>query len=194
MKKIDLKEYGMEYAVNAAAEALNEPGAVLLVPTETVYGLVCRAADSRAVDKIYALKDRDRSKKLALFAYDWRKLSGIGVKLEGLPEKLAEKYCPGAITIIAPGENGETVGFRVPDHPFILALLKRTGYPLASTSANLSGRPNVLSVDEALNELNGEPALAIDSGAIPPDSLASTVVDATGGEIKILRQGSLVIG
>ncbi len=145
------------------------------------------------MDKIYFLKDRDRSKKRALFAYDWRKLSGMGVKLEGLPEKLAEKYCPDAITIIAPGANGETVGFRVPDHPFIQALLKRAGYPLASSSANLSGKPNVLSVDEALNELNGEPALAIDGGAIPPDSQASTVVDATGKEPKILRQGSLFI-
>ena len=94
-------------------------GSVVLLPTETVYGLVCRAEDRAAVNRIYALKDRDSTKPLAWFIADWRKLGHFGVRLEGLPTELAEKYCPGPITIIAPCMGGGTIGFRIPDHPFV---------------------------------------------------------------------------
>ncbi len=190
---ITLTNNNIDEVVAQAVSTLKRPGTVLLVPTETVYGLVCRAADRVAIDKIYELKDRDRSKKLALFIADWQKLAQDGVILDGLPAKLATQYTPGAITIIAPSKSGETVGFRVPDHPFILKLLQSCNEALASTSANLSGNPNVLSVESALKELNGTPDLAIDGGTIPQDALASTVVDATGIEAKILRQGALII-
>ncbi len=177
----------------AAVEMLQHPGAVILVPTETVYGLVCRAEDAEAIQRIYDLKDRDRSKPLAWFIADWRKLETYGVKTAGLPQKLAERFCPGAITIIAPVRSGGTIGFRTPDHPLILELLRRIDLPLASTSANLSGHPNALTVTDALAELSGEVDLAIDGGAIAPDAQASTVVDATGNIPRILRQGALQI-
>ena len=179
----------VDAAVAEAAAVLRRPGTVVLVPTETVYGLVCRASDEAARKRIYELKHREASKPLALFTADWRKLDGV--RLEGLPAALAEKYCPGPITIIAPGVDGGTVGFRIPDHPFILKLLRELDFPLASTSANLSGQPNVLTVAEALAQLRGEPDLAIDGGAIAPGALASTVVDATGTTPRILRQGAL---
>ena len=118
-------------------------------------------------------------------------LGGFGVILEGLPEKLAEEYCPGPITIIAPRTDGTTVGFRIPDHPLVLEILRRIDVPLASTSANLSGRPNALTVGEALAELTGEVDLAIDAGAIPADAQPSTVVLATGKEPKVLRPGPI---
>ncbi len=183
---------GLDRAAEAAAAALRRPGAVVLVPTETVYGLVCRADDTAARQRIYDLKDRDASKPLALFAADWRKLDGVAV-LEGLPARLAERYCPGPITVIAPGRSGGTVGFRVPDHLFIAKLLGLLDFPLASTSANLSGRPNALSVAAALSELDGAPDLAVDGGEIPAGALASTVVDATSDRPRIIRQGALRI-
>lgn len=183
---------GLDAAVSAAAEVLRRPGAVVLVPTETVYGLVCRADDEGARRRIYELKDRDYSKPFALFAADWRSLAPLAV-LDGLPSRLAERYCPGPITVIAPGRGGGTVGFRVPDHPFVAGLLAKLDFPLASTSANLSGRPNVRSVAAALAELDGEPDLAIDGGEISGEALASTVVDATGELPRIIRQGALRI-
>lgn len=193
VERMVLASSGVAAAVARAVELLRRPGAVLLVPTETVYGLVCRADDAEAVERIYNLKDRDHSKKLALFIGDWRKLAARGVQLDGLPARLAEKYCPGAVTIIARGADGGTVGFRVPDHPLILALLRAIDFPLASTSANHSGHPNALHVDDALGQLNGEPDLAIDGGAIPADAQASTVIDATGDVPKILRQGPVTV-
>lgn len=190
---LDLSAAGIDAAVDAAVEELAKPGAVVLLPTETVYGLVCRADDAAARQRIYDLKDRDATKPLGWFIAEWRKLGEYGVRLEGLPAELASKYCPGPITVIAPKFDGGTVGFRVPDHPFVLELLRRIGCPLAQTSANHSGRPNALTVRAALAELSDELPLAIDGGAIPPDALASTVVDATGAVPNVLRQGALHI-
>ena len=188
-----LADSGVETAVEAALAALAVPGAVILVPTETVYGLVCRADDAAAIRRIYDLKDRDSSKPLGWFVADWRSLSGFGVRLEGLPAELAGKYCPGPITIIAPKQDGGTVGFRIPDHPFVLELLRRVGCPLAQTSANHSGHPNALTVGQALAELSGDLSLAVDGGPISADALASTVVDATSASPRVLRQGALRI-
>ncbi len=190
---LKLAESGVDAAVDAVLEALAGPGAVVLLPTETVYGLVCRADDAAARQRIYDLKDRDASKPLGWFVADWRMLAGYGVRLEGLPEQLAARHCPGPITIIAPRRDGGTTGFRVPDHPLVLAVLRRIGCPLAQTSANHSGHPNALTVQAALAELSGDAALAVDGGPIAPDALASTVVDATGKEPRVLRRGALRI-
>lgn len=190
---LKLAESGVDAAADAVLEVLAGPGAVVLLPTETVYGLVCRADDAAARQRIYDLKDRDASKPLGWFVADWRMLAGYGVRLEGLPEQLAVRHCPGPITIIAPRRDGGTTGFRVPDHPLILAVLRRIGCPLAQTSANHSGHPNALTVQAALAELSGDAALAVDGGPIAPDALASTVVDATGKEPRVLRRGALRI-
>ena len=174
------------------AEILRTPGAVALVPTETVYGLVAKVNDENAYKKIFELKQRSAAKVLGWFVYDWRELDSMGVELSVLPEKLAEKYCPGAVTIIAPLKEGGTLGFRSPDHPFLRELLALTG-PLYQTSANLSGAPDPKDIETALKELSGAPAIAVDGGRLPDDAAGSTVVDATGTEIKILRQGKLQV-
>jgi len=193
MKLLRLTECGIEKAVEELLRALALPGGVVLVPTETVYGLVCRSADDAAREKIFQLKNRPSSKRLGFFIGDWRRLGEYGVLLEGLPEKLASRYTPGAITIIAPCRNGETLGFRVPDHPLLQALLARSGELLCQTSANASGTPDALTAPDALKMLAGEVDCAVDGGPLPPDAKGSTVVDATGNEIRILRQGSLFL-
>lgn len=174
------------------AEILKKSGAVALVPTETVYGLVARVGDEEAFKKIFELKQRSSAKVLGWFAADPGDLEGCGVELKGLPEQLIAKYCPGPITIIAPMKDGRTLGFRFPDHPFLRELLKLTG-PLYQTSANLSGQPDPKDVSSALEELSGSPDIAVDGGRLPENACGSTVVDATGTEIKILRQGALTV-
>ena len=189
-KIIDCKN--AELCAIQVAEVLQKPGAVALVPTETVYGLVARVSDNAAYKKIFELKQRSAAKVLGWFVYDWRELDSMGVQLAGLPEQLAEKYCPGAVTIIAPLEEGGTLGFRSPDHPFLRELLKLTG-PLFQTSANLSGAPDPKDATSALAELSGTPDIAVDGGKLPDGAAGSTVVDATGNELKILRQGKTVV-
>jgi L-threonylcarbamoyladenylate synthase len=189
MKKYDLGKDETVEIIDCCLEVLNRPGSVLLVPTETVYGLVCRWDDKEAIERIYELKGREKAKPLALFADSVDTLKKFDLYLNKNAEKLVSKLCPGALTIVVPTPTGDTLGFRIPDHPFILELLKRLGYPLASTSANRSGEPNALNVDAALAMLDGEPDVVINGGAIPPDRQASTVVMALDDSLKILRQG-----
>ena len=181
----------VEKCADKVCTFLSTPGAVVLVPTETVYGLIANFGDEIAIEKIYHLKRRPHNKKLGCFVRDWRSLSKYGVVLTGLPEQLAEKYTPGAITIIAPCENGDTLGFRVPDHPLLQSILKKLDRPLIQTSANASGFPDAPSCAEALKQLDGEVDCAIDGGAVADNACGSTVVDATGTEIRILRQGAV---
>lgn len=190
MKRIDLKKVDLDSAAAEIAEILTVEGAVVLIPTETVYGLIARAGDKKAEERIFELKHREKAKPLGWFIGDWRKLPEYGVKLEGMPEKLAAEYCPGALTIIAPADNS-SIGFRVPDYPLLTRLLAVTGVPLVQTSANASGMPNVRSCDEALAQLCGEVDCAVDGGIFEGELMGSTVVDATGKQIKILRQGSV---
>ena len=182
----DQKEAGRK-----ASEVLKRKGSVLLVPTETVYGLVCPWDDADAREKIYHLKHRSRTKVFAAFVPD----VSFAEKLCGNPlppaaEKLAAKFMPGAITLIVPGKDGSTFGFRIPDHPFIQDLLRNYGGALASTSANLSGQPPALDMGTALRTIDGAPSGAVDGGSLPADSVPSTIVQVSeDNRIKILRVG-----
>ena len=194
MKRVSLDIHSpaeLAAATDLCAATLHQPGAVALVPTETVYGLVCRWDDHAAVERIYNLKDRSENKPLALFVAAPEQLTRLGVDLPENAIKLATACCPGPITIIIPGQEGKTVGFRIPDHPLILQLLRRIGFPLASTSANRSGRPNARTVDQALAELVGAPDAVVDAGALPETAQASTVVDLSHGDWRILREGPI---
>jgi len=182
----------LESLAENCARALSMPGAVALVPTETVYGLVCKWSDAVARDRIYALKHRADSKPLAAFFPDVESVEREFAPLPPAAKRAAMAFCPGAITIVYPDGKGSTFGFRIPDHPFVLALLKRLNAPLASTSANLSGQPAALSVEEALKSIDGKPAMTIDGGVIPKGSKASTVVVFDEqGSWRIVRPGPI---
>lgn len=177
-------------AVETAAEILRtNPGSVLLVPTETVYGLVCRWDDPVGRARIYELKHRSENKPFAAFIPSVEALPDEAV-LPDAARKLAAAFCPGPITLVVPDRSGTTFGFRIPDHPFIRELLHVFGGPLASTSANLSGSEPARNVADALRSIDGEPELAVDGGALLPDSPASTVVRVfADSSWKILRDG-----
>ena len=105
---------------------------------------------------------------------------------------MARAFLPGPITLVVPDASGSTFGFRIPDHPFILALLKKFGGPLASTSANRSGQPPALEVGYALKTLADKPDVVFDGGALPQNSIASTVVLVNAdNSYKILREGRI---
>ncbi len=170
-------------------DVLRREDGVLLVPTETVYGLVCDASHEAARAKIYEMKRRPASKLLTLF-FDSRQAAEAA--FPDMPEtakRFAAAFCPGPVTLIVPDGDAFT-GFRIPDHPALLRLLEACGRPLASTSANLSGQPPAHTVDEALASLAIPPDGVLDGGAIPADSAASTVVRIErDGAWSILRPG-----
>ncbi|MBR2357004.1 MAG: threonylcarbamoyl-AMP synthase [Lentisphaeria bacterium] len=182
----------MQNDLQKALDILSKPGAVILVPTETVYGLVCDWEDELARKRIYELKGRSENKPLAMFAASAEMAVEFGARLNSDARILLEKFSPGPITVIAPGnEKYQTIGIRIPDYEFILELLKKRNRPLASTSANASGLPNVLTPAEAVNELHGQVDLVIDGGTLPSDAAASTVVTVCEKSCRILRQGPI---
>jgi L-threonylcarbamoyladenylate synthase len=137
------------------------------------------------------LKKRPFEKRLGWFIGDWRKLSEYGVDMSGEAGRLAEAFFPGALTIVAPRCNGGTQGVRVPDYPLLSALLAAMDEPLVQTSANASGNPDPLTCSAAVGQLAGEVDCAVDVGELPPGARGSTVVDAVGDKIRILRQGEI---
>lgn len=166
------------------------PDAVLLVPTETVYGLVCDWYSAGGRERIYQMKQRPENKLLAAFLPHIESVYDFVPTLPETAVKLAHAFMPGPITLVVPDGQGGTFGFRIPDHPMLLPLLREYGKPLASTSANRSGEPSTLNVEDALRGLAGQPDLVLDSGAIPEGSRASTVIAVNeSGEWKILREG-----
>ena len=180
--------------VERLLEALRRPGAVLLLPTETVYGLICRADDAAAIERISCLKQRKEGKRYGWFLRDWSELKNCGLVSNGVADDLARRYFPGPLTLIIKTCAGATQGVRIPAHPLLAQLLARISAPLAQTSANASGQPDPKRLSEALAQLSGQPDVAVDGGILPGAPCGSTVVDTTTCPAVILRQGALQLG
>ena len=176
-------------AAAAFRDVLRRDDGVLLVPTETVYGLVCDASHEASRAKIYEMKRRPASKLLTLFFGSREAVEAAFPAMPETAKRFAAAFCPGPVTLIVPDGDAFT-GFRIPDHPDLLRLLEAYGRPLASTSANLSGQPPAHTADEALASLAIPPDGVLDGGPIPPDSEASTVIRIErNGAWSILRPG-----
>ncbi len=176
--------------VKLCVEALLKPGAVLLLPTETVYGLVCRWSDSEAKKRIFTLKGRDENKPFQMMISSIDQLNDFGVEIPTVARKITNAFCPGPITILVP-HSGAKVGYRIPEHNFFIEVLSKLGEPLAATSANLTGNPVALTTTDAISDLNGEVDIVVDEGILPSDILASTVVDVADNSFSIVRKGPI---
>ncbi|MDD4102764.1 MAG: L-threonylcarbamoyladenylate synthase [Kiritimatiellae bacterium] len=172
-----------------AARLLNNGGVVVL-PTDTVYGIAAHPAHPAAVARIRVIKGRADDKPVALLASGIQAVTAFGAAMPPAARKLAETYWPGALTMVLPcGQVYE--GFRVPDHPFTRALLEACGGTLRVTSANLSGSMPALSAAAALRDVGLEADMVIDGG-ISPEGVASTVIRVSeDGAVQILREGAL---
>ena len=176
--------------VRRAAELLKQ-GELVVVPTETVYGVAARADSPEALAKLCAAKGRDESKRIALFADGIASVRAAGIHVDEIAERLAAAFWPGPLTMVLPNAAGGWDGFRVPDHAVALAWLRELGGVVpAVTSANRSGEPAARTAQEAWETLAPHVALALDAGPVAVGA-ASTVVKVSAGEIEILRPGPL---
>jgi len=184
-------------SIQAAAVVLQQGGLVAF-PTDTVYGLAVPINSQSGIDRIFEVKGRDYNKAIAVLVGS---LAHIPLLTPGFPDKaqkLADSFWPGALTLVVeilPGlppnlSPYPTIGIRMPNHPFALALLQKTG-PLATTSANLSGGANTITAAQVLQQLDGKIDLLIDGGETP-GAVPSTVVDCTKPDLVILRQGAVL--
>ena len=172
-------------------------GGLVVFPTDTVYGLAVPIHNQAGIDKLFEVKGRDFNKAIAVLIGDLDHLSQLTTGFSALAQKLATAYWPGALTLVVGIRPGlppnlspyPTIGIRMPDHPFALALLQKTG-PLATTSANISGGSNTTTAQEVLIQLDGKIDLLVEGGTTP-GAVPSTVVDCTKPDLAILRQGSI---
>jgi L-threonylcarbamoyladenylate synthase len=161
------------------AVAALRAGRAVILPTDTVYGLCALPGHE---DVLYELKGRDRSKPVALLAADVDALVAV---VPGLDRGVLDRYLPGPYTLVV---GDPPVGFRVPDLPEAAAEVVRSVGVVAATSANLAGGPDPRRVDDVPEEISSACGAIVDVGKLP--GVPSTVIDLTGVEPRVLRQGA----
>ena len=179
-------------SIDQAAAAIRA-GRVVVVPTDTVYGLACDPANPGAVERIYAAKGRPPQLELNLLAADIAQLEGL-VEMGETARALASAFWPGPLSLVCPaGERrlaiprlGTTLMVRVPGHPLLLRLLEVAG-PVASTSANRHGEPPALTAAQAEHLLGPGFGGILDGG--PGAGMASTIIDVSSRPPRLLREG-----
>ncbi|MEO5662878.1 MAG: L-threonylcarbamoyladenylate synthase [Nocardioides sp.] len=186
-----------EAAIEAAALAIRR-GELIVLPTDTVYGIAADAFSPDAVSALLAAKGRGREMPPPVLVSAATTLDALAVGVPDYARKLVEEFWPGALTVVCRqqtslqwdlGETRGTVAVRMPDDEIALAVLERTG-PLAVSSANLSGRPAARTADEAESMLGESVEVIVDAGT-SAGADASTIVDCTGAEGRILRRGAI---
>ena len=177
--------------------AVLQAGGLVAFPTDTVYGVGALAFDGKAIESIYAAKDRPVEKAIPILISDLHELDKVGIDIPEIGRKLASRFWPGPLTILVPKRADlpesvsatATVGVRVPDHEVARALLGAAG-PMAVTSANISGGQSPVTAQEVDEQLGGRIPLIIDGGKTP-GGVPSTLVDCTDVELKVLREGPI---
>jgi len=202
MRRIKITKENLDSLLKIASKKIKE-GKVIVCPTDTVYGLIAHAGNERAVRRIFKIKKRPKEKPIAIFVGDIemaKKFAKIGKN----QEKFLKKYWPGALTAILYSKNNlcrgiygknKTVGIRVPDYKLITDLIDKVAFPLAQSSANISGILTPLKLKEIIEQFRNrkeKPDLILDKGDLP-QRLPSTVINLTRKKPKILREGKLKV-
>ena len=183
-------------ALSHTQDVLNHGGLVVF-PTDTVYGLAASLNNPQAVEGLFIVKGLGSEKAVAVLIGKIEELDLLARNVSPAARRLVQRFWPGPLTVLVAGNPRllsplipqGIVGLRMPDHPFALELLRRTG-PLAVTSASGMGRELPRTAREALQQLNGRVHLVIDGGAAT-HGVYSTVVDCTGPEIALVRKGAI---
>ncbi len=169
----------------------------MVLPTDTVYGLGCDAFSSTAVRGLLDAKERGRDMPVPVLVGSWSTVDGLVLGVPSQARQLIEAFWPGGLSIVLPhapslawdlGDTRGTVMLRMPLHPVAIELLRDAG-PMAVSSANRSGHPPALSVEQAREQLAERVPVYLDGG--PCGGQASTIVDLTGDEPVVLREGAV---
>ena len=177
--------------INRAAELL-AAGEPVAFPTDTVYGVGVSATRPDRLEALFALKERPLDRRIPLLVSSLIHVTEQGRKVDDRARSLAERFWPGALTLVLPMADGTTQAFRAPDHPVALALIEAAG-PIYATSANISDQPDTLGADEVLIAFatkQDQLAAVVDGGAVP-GGRASTVLDLSVTPARVLRPGPL---
>jgi L-threonylcarbamoyladenylate synthase len=185
-------------AVKRAAELLRA-GEMVALPTETVYGLAANALDENAVAKIFQVKGRPAHNPIIVHVAGNEMAKSCSTNWPELAGKFSKSFWPGPLTLVLPRAEiipgivtagGATVGVRWPGHPFIQAVIRECGFPLAAPSANLSNQISPTNAEHVRAQLGGKIPLIVDGGQSQV-GIESTVLDLTVSPPRILRPGMI---
>lgn len=191
----DSREAGLTAAGNAVRS-----GGLVVLPTDTVYGIGADAFDSAAVSALLTAKGRGRDMPVPVLVGSWSTVDGLVMSVSQQARKLIEAFWPGGLSLIlrqAPSLNWDlgdvrgTVNLRMPLHPVALDLLREIG-PMAVSSANTTGNPPAGTVGEAREQLGDSVSVYLDGGPTG-EPVASTIVDLTQEQPAVLREGAVSV-
>ena len=184
-------------AIKTAADSVTS-GELVVLPTDTVYGLGVNAFEPAAVAELLRVKGRGRDTPVPVLVGSWSTIDGLVSSVDERTRNLVEAFWPGGLTLVvrhAPSLNWDlgdadgTVAVRMPLHPVAIELLEATG-PMAVSSANRHGQPPAQTALEARAQLGEDIAVYLEDGPVP-GGVASTIVDVTGPRPQILRLGAI---
>src|SRR5438093_6931185 len=184
-------------AAQAAAVAALQRGELIAFPTDTLYGVGGNALDALAARRTYEAKGRPAGKGFPVLLAGASDALRLAAEWPAAAARLAERFWPGALTIVVPGRpevpeetrTGVTVALRVPGHACLREVIRKAGCPLIGTSANRSGQPAALTADQALQAVGAHVALVLDGGRT--GGLPSTVVVIEGSRVRVARDGAV---
>ena len=184
--------------LEAAVQCLRD-GGVAAVPTDTLYGLAADAFNAEAIERVFAIKERPEGMALPVLLAGADHLAAVVNRVPVAVELLAEAHWPGPLTLILERNEalpprltagGATVAVRVPAHPVPRELARRLGRPITGTSANISGAPDPRTLEELRQQVGDRVDCLIEEGPAPAGT-ASTIVDLSGGEPRLVREGAI---
>jgi L-threonylcarbamoyladenylate synthase len=184
----------------AAAASAVRAGQLVVLPTDTVYGLGCDAFSSTAVQGLLDAKGRGRDMPVPVLVGSWSTVDGLVLGVPAQARTLIEAFWPGGLSLVLPhasslawdlGDTRGTVMLRMPLHPVALELLRDVG-PMAVSSANRSGLPPATTIEQAREQLAERVPVYLDGGT-SGEPLASTIVDLTGDDPVVLREGAVAV-
>ena len=187
-------------AIARAARLLGD-GKPVAFPTDTVYGVGTHAFIAKAIERLYAVKERPRDKAIPVLLAAAADLPLVAREIPPAAQRLADTFWPGALTLVLPRHlalplvltaGGDSVAVRVPDHSAVRALIAALNAPLAATSANLSGQPSPVTAQEVTKQLGERLDLVLDGGPCP-GGRPSTVLDLTCDPPRLLRAGPVTV-
>jgi L-threonylcarbamoyladenylate synthase len=185
-------------AIEWTVETLVE-GGVIAIPTDTVYGIAASIFSQPALERVYAIKGRDRSKSLPVLVSNLGALERLTEPLDVRTALLLDRFWPGPLTIVLPARPGleefltaedGSIGVRMPNHPLALEIIDRAGGAIACTSANRSGELPACNAGDVAAALGDDIDLTLDGG-ITTGGVASTVVALRGDRLVLLREGTI---
>ena len=200
-KYFDWKNNVDESELNKIKEILDNDG-VIIFPTDTVYGIACNCFSEKAIKKIFDIKKRPEKKPINVLSNNLDKIKLVSKNISEKEEFLINKYMPGALTIILDKNEKvsdiltaglDTIGVRIPKNNIPLRILENVSYPLATTSANISGDSAGIKISDFLKEFDGVVDAIIDGGETDLKVAATIVRVESDNKLKIIREGTLKI-